>query len=126
RFERGLVAPRRGEVQGERVAVDRVADQERVFPVTLHDGEEWRKAAVPGQVEKRREDAPGLCGRDERLVLDQSAAPVAALPVRDGVEEERVGGQRPGLGLRRSRSEEHTSELQSRENLVCRLLLEKK
>src|SRR5690606_40467304 len=29
----------------------------------------------------------------------------------------RVGGQR---------SEEHTSELQSRENLVCRLLLEKK
>src|SRR5207302_7373473 len=27
---------------------------------------------------------------------------------------------------RTSRSEEHTSELQSRENLVCRLLLEKK
>src|SRR5690606_41654017 len=40
---------------------------------------------------------------------------------------------RPGLaaGLQcgdpcRDRSEEHTSELQSRENLVCRLLLEKK
>src|SRR5690606_41470533 len=31
---------------------------------------------------------------------------------------------RLGVGLRRS--EEHTSELQSRENLVCRLLLEKK
>src|SRR5690606_41837850 len=28
--------------------------------------------------------------------------------------------------LRVTRSEEHTSELQSRENLVCRLLLEKK
>src|SRR5690606_27959527 len=28
--------------------------------------------------------------------------------------------------LRKARSEEHTSELQSRENLVCRLLLEKK
>src|SRR5690606_41570036 len=28
--------------------------------------------------------------------------------------------------VRCSRSEEHTSELQSRENLVCRLLLEKK
>src|SRR5690606_33289010 len=28
--------------------------------------------------------------------------------------------------LREERSEEHTSELQSRENLVCRLLLEKK
>src|SRR5690606_40735312 len=31
-----------------------------------------------------------------------------------------------GLSRRRARSEEHTSELQSRENLVCRLLLEKK
>src|SRR5690606_41426698 len=29
-------------------------------------------------------------------------------------------------GTTSSRSEEHTSELQSRENLVCRLLLEKK
>src|SRR5690606_39991259 len=28
--------------------------------------------------------------------------------------------------LKKTRSEEHTSELQSRENLVCRLLLEKK
>src|SRR2546422_3049589 len=31
-----------------------------------------------------------------------------------------------GLMLRRPRSEEHTSELQSRLHLVCRLLLEKK
>src|SRR5690606_41245213 len=30
------------------------------------------------------------------------------------------------LSPTKSRSEEHTSELQSRENLVCRLLLEKK
>src|SRR3712207_8595187 len=30
------------------------------------------------------------------------------------------------LGVRGSRSEEHTSELQSRQYLVCRLLLEKK
>src|SRR5690606_39828895 len=30
------------------------------------------------------------------------------------------------IAVRTSRSEEHTSELQSRENLVCRLLLEKK
>src|SRR2546430_8287658 len=33
------------------------------------------------------------------------------------------GTRRPGDG---SRSEEHTSELQSQSNLVCRLLLEKK
>src|SRR5690606_41884329 len=41
-------------------------------------------------------------------------------------------GEEPRCGLRvidlesGRRSEEHTSELQSRENLVCRLLLEKK
>src|SRR5690606_39837255 len=39
-----------------------------------------------------------------------------------------LGGESPAdIGDRREgRSEEHTSELQSRENLVCRLLLEKK
>src|SRR5438105_9467914 len=41
------------------------------------------------------------------------------------------GDAMPGIGLpawrrRRPRSEEHTSELQSRVDLVCRLLLEKK
>src|SRR5690606_39629623 len=34
--------------------------------------------------------------------------------------------QGPGRRAHPIRSEEHTSELQSRENLVCRLLLEKK
>src|SRR5690606_40000122 len=34
--------------------------------------------------------------------------------------------QRESLSAHKLRSEEHTSELQSRENLVCRLLLEKK
>src|SRR3712207_8543352 len=34
--------------------------------------------------------------------------------------------ERNGIGAGRRRSEEHTSELQSRQYLVCRLLLEKK
>src|SRR5690606_41363841 len=33
---------------------------------------------------------------------------------------------KPLIPINATRSEEHTSELQSRENLVCRLLLEKK
>src|SRR5690606_40860873 len=40
-----------------------------------------------------------------------------------------ISSSRSSLGTHESvecRSEEHTSELQSRENLVCRLLLEKK
>src|SRR2546430_5497667 len=40
---------------------------------------------------------------------------------RDGVHSQ--GESQPGL---KRRSEEHTSELQSQSNLVCRLLLEKK
>src|SRR5947208_11672797 len=39
---------------------------------------------------------------------------------------ERVGGDRDGLAPEQRRSEEHTSELQSPDHLVCRLLLEKK
>src|SRR3712207_7318769 len=35
-------------------------------------------------------------------------------------------GDRVGAGAHQARSEEHTSELQSRQYLVCRLLLEKK
>src|SRR2546427_6650927 len=42
----------------------------------------------------------------------------------------RVAVESPGStsagAIRRTRSEEHTSELQSQSNLVCRLLLEKK
>src|SRR5688572_31795994 len=46
------------------------------------------------------------------------------LAVGIGVFHADLCGQR--AGARRSRSEEHTSELQSQSNLVCRLLLEKK
>src|SRR5438105_6227729 len=38
----------------------------------------------------------------------------------------RASRRRPGGGVTHDRSEEHTSELQSRVDLVCRLLLEKK
>src|SRR5438270_10224552 len=38
----------------------------------------------------------------------------------------RERGNEPSLAKRFGRSEEHTSELQSQSNLVCRLLLEKK
>src|SRR5690606_39644857 len=49
---------------------------------------------------------------------------------RSGSTGPRVDGRasrsKPPCCWSRTRSEEHTSELQSRENLVCRLLLEKK
>src|SRR5690606_40354593 len=39
-------------------------------------------------------------------------------------EGQPIALQTPSVAIHASRSEEHTSELQSRENLVCRLLLE--
>src|SRR5215217_9610893 len=52
-----------------------------------------------------------------------------ALPISAGRVAPRRGpprSHRPSPPTRRRRSEEHTSELQSRQYLVCRLLLEKK
>src|SRR5688572_32792444 len=52
---------------------------------------------------------------------------------RHGIQEVGVAGSSPGSprggkghAPSQARSEEHTSELQSQSNLVCRLLLEKK
>src|SRR5438270_9490075 len=47
--------------------------------------------------------------------------PASFLPQRRARSGARAGTATPGI-----RSEEHTSELQSQSNLVCRLLLEKK
>src|SRR5258708_10429305 len=59
-----------------------------------------------------------------------NVAGVGREPGRGGQRDGRTtgGGNRNGGGgvARRIRSEEHTSELQSPDHLVCRLLLEKK
>src|SRR5205807_8493487 len=88
-------------------------------------------------------DALPICGADDldgRLLpnhgmnrgIDRSHAALGELPLdailphhKAGLE---IGGhrQRHGLEGPLPRSEEHTSELQSPCNLVCRLLLEKK
>src|SRR5258707_10005797 len=47
-------------------------------------------------------------------------------PVRSPIRTHGPGGINTTASLSRTRSEEHTSELQSRQYLVCRLLLEKK
>src|SRR5690606_40452401 len=61
------------------------------------------------------------------VVVDRDHPALAAdlVDVAVAQNHEQPGSQ-VGPGLPGVRSEEHTSELQSRENLVCRLLLEKK
>src|SRR5690606_37483302 len=65
-------------------------------------------------------DAPPAPGE----VLLRAEGLAVHFPQRGGPPVRAVDGV--DLEVRRGRSEEHTSELQSRENLVCRLLLEKK
>src|SRR5438445_9224307 len=71
----------------------------------------------------------GQRGRDDRSAGDRQCrrevcTEVTAKLLIDGVLAERNEGTAPPLDV--MRSEEHTSELQSRQYLVCRLLLEKK
>src|SRR2546430_17134462 len=55
------------------------------------------------------------------------ALPISRLGIQELEERRLEERERPGAaGSARLRSEEHTSELQSQSNLVCRLLLEKK
>src|SRR2546430_10313707 len=56
------------------------------------------------------------------LTLQAQELPPSLPPSNDASATLRL----PRWLLRRDRSEEHTSELQSQSNLVCRLLLEKK
>src|SRR3712207_7934460 len=61
-------------------------------------------------------DPPSKCSPRAGLALSQAFRCKVALKHRSDVPDD----------LLRFRSEEHTSELQSRQYLVCRLLLEKK
>src|SRR3712207_7961107 len=72
-------------------------------------------------------DALPICVRVQRDVVDVLVGVVehSCLPLREGGHL-RVGAAAGDQLDRRVRSEEHTSELQSRQYLVCRLLLEKK
>src|SRR5690606_40710354 len=89
----------------------------RIYPLSLHDalpisGPRGRLRRLP--LPRRAGDGRADAG-DQRRSVDRLGPP-DRLPARDA----------GGAGGPQHRSEEHTSELQSREKLVCRLLLEKK
>src|SRR5690606_41016037 len=96
----------------------RLAPRSTLFPYTtlfrsavhLHGA-----AAQPEEPGAEGGLPPGIRFTGHRL--DEAKRPGAGRPDQPRADDRRLG---------RLRSEEHTSELQSRENLVCRLLLEKK
>src|SRR5690606_41726100 len=103
----------------------------------------WRHHSVLPLYSPRPAAPPSLPSFPTRRSSDLiQADPAVATQLIKVANSSLYGGSRPAdsltaaiarLGLERVReivlavrSEEHTSELQSRENLVCRLLLEKK
>src|SRR5690606_41646600 len=95
-----------------------------VYTLSLHDALPiYRLVGDPHRALRRGELGDrGLGGELPALALEPGRA--------QGQQQRRVEAALHvgdlGLGHLEGRSEEHTSELQSRENLVCRLLLEKK
>src|SRR5690606_41756337 len=92
-----------------------------IYTLSLHD-------ALPISAADFARQTPGLPGPRTPRVLGPLRArpPPQCGPVRAGAH---CPAREPAWVCRpadAARSEEHTSELQSRENLVCRLLLEKK
>src|SRR5688572_31825648 len=90
----------------------------RSTPLSLHDA--LPIFVVARELVQRRPDAVDDAGRVPREELEREQRGSAA---RRALVLEPAAQQ---LDLLAVRSEEHTSELQSQSNLVCRLLLEKK
>src|SRR2546427_985306 len=88
----------------------------------------WTASAIPSKAMPDKRISPG---REERVT---SAPPLEITGIEgqgdradDQIERHGLGAHEPPDEIgKMQRSEEHTSELQSQSNLVCRLLLEKK
>src|SRR5690606_41828156 len=93
----------------------RRAARSTLFPYTtlFRSGAERRRAAARQPRCRINADLSNLMSLFMHLCLDGSLSDVGPFPAPSGPFSTDL------------RSEEHTSELQSRENLVCRLLLEK-
>src|SRR3712207_7497997 len=88
-----------------------------IYTLSLHD-------ALPICSPRVAPPAPSRQGRPEAPLRSARIPSLPRRPRRNPRVRNPVAP--PALGRGRRRSEEHTSELQSRQYLVCRLLLEKK
>src|SRR5262249_60707644 len=96
-----------------------------IYPLSLHDALPiWAPDA------ESQANASDGCGAERTQGAQRTADAVHRYDASDGCGAERTQGSSDAgpsePRARNGRSEEHTSELQSLTNLVCRLLLEKK
>src|SRR5688572_31718776 len=127
----GVELPRIGEVE----AVEKGALLNRLSLIQPAGGERlpvFQKIAPADRGIEAKDSAPGhkLRGRaapDRVEQLLQCTLGVGLVQVGPEIAHDAIPGQaalpRPGQQRQQGRSEEHTSELQSQSNLVCRLLL---
>src|SRR5260370_23142456 len=90
-----------------------------IYTLSLHDALPISAAPHPDRRERPCDAHPECAGQLPEGLLQQCQR-----AGRHGAPGDHR--ERPGRLVQRGRSEEHTSELQSHLNLVCRLLLEKK
>src|SRR5690606_41926887 len=95
------------------------------YPLPLHDALPISRNFSFSAVSTCPGPAAGSVLRLRRSTLSNQAGSLSDLRSPGPVSGPVFGGSVSGSGFSAWRSEEHTSELQSRENLVCRLLLEK-
>src|SRR5438477_2864053 len=90
-----------------------------IHPLSLHD-------ALPISAIASASGRPSCTDASCRAMRSTEAKSGWLRTAPAGLRLSRPHGSAGGVGARRARSEEHTSELQSHVKLVCRLLLEKK
>src|SRR5690606_25818506 len=105
----------------------------KAFLSCIRDAPDWatgRQLANQFVKQYRHEYGRAIASFEDDFGSITGPSPAAGHPSQGGADH-----QSPGAGIRRGAAadkgdsplhEEHTSELQSRENIVCRLLLEKK
>src|SRR5207244_13319440 len=95
-------------------------------PPHLHSFPTRRSSDLPSAAATSAVRAASLSRRGSRPAIRPSRSPVCPTGRSAGRSAPGRGSRRRRHPCTRSRSEEHTSELQSPDHLVCRLLLEKK
>src|SRR2546422_8216306 len=97
-------------------------DVKRGRMVFLGYGKYWRSDRILGLMPIEEGRGPG---QRTNVFIEGRTEPVIASRTEESILED-MGATDASFQLEALRSEEHTSELQSRLHLVCRLLLEKK